>query len=119
MSVPGDVKYASLGKIKCPRHFLLKPGAIPFQVEPNPLMKDVPEWAYRKWPKLRKYQVKRDRYGNPVRNNASFYQPEISRSFAIEHIYDPKNPICTMQCKGRCKEGMGIILETSIKRLNG
>lgn len=104
-------------KIKCPRHFLLRPGADPYQRELIPNMRTVPDWAFKKWPYLRKYRIKRDRSGTPVMNRASYYQPEISAAFAIKHIYDPKNPICTRGCKGRCLEGKGNIPHKGERRL--
>lgn len=106
-------------KIKCPRHFLLRPGAYPFQREIIPEMAQVPDWAYKKWPTLRKERIKRDKRGVPIYDRKAYYQPEVTASFAIEHIYDPKNPICAYQCKKRCMEGKGRVIETGIKRLNG
>lgn len=106
-----------LRKIKCPRHFLLKPGCSPWKMGLNPLMKDVPEWAFRKWPTLRRYIPVKDKHGNKVRDNTSFYQPEISATFAVKHIYDPLNPICKLGCKGRCLEGVPNVGATIGRRI--
>lgn len=105
-------------KIKCPRHFLLRPGADPFEREVIPAMAKVPKWAYDKWPNLRREKIKRDRRGVPIYNRKSYYQPDISAAFAIEHIYDPKNPIC-VKCQKRCFEGKEKVNLLGIRRLNG
>lgn len=103
-------------KIRCPRHYLLRPGHDPFIREPEPLLKGVSKSACITFG-VKKERIKRDRYGNPMQNFRSFYQPEISAAFAIEHVYDPLNPICK-QCK-RCLEGLGVVNTRGIKRLNG
>lgn len=106
-------------KIKCPRHFLLRPGGNPWIMKQNPLVKDMPQWAFKKWPNLRRLVPVKDKRGNKVMNREAYYQPEISDAFAIEHVYDPKNPICKIQCKGRCLEGKGMVNARGIKRLSG
>lgn len=113
-------------KIKCPRHFLLRPGGDPFVRIPNPQLKNLPKSAFERnfsvgneFRKLRSWVYKRDKFGNKIRNDKAFYQPEISAAFAIEHIYDPGNPICKLHCKGRCLESQGLVNTRGIKRLNG
>jgi hypothetical protein len=106
-------------KIKCPRHFMLKPGADPFQLEIDPKMRHVPDWAYTKWPTLKKYRYKKDKHGNKIYNPKSYYQPNVTAGFAIEHVFDPLNPICRDQCRMRCAEGSGGINQKAIKRLVG
>jgi len=106
-------------KIKCPKHFILKPGYPPFEVVPNPLLKEVSEHAIREFG-LRRYITKRDRYGRPVQRRESYVQPEVTAAWAIEHCYDPNNWICVQQCKKRCfGEGLGKVNEMAIGRLNG
>jgi hypothetical protein len=105
-------------KIKCPRHFLLDPKQDPFERELCRDMKNVSE-SMAKHFGVSRYKIKRDKHGEPIRNNKAFVQPEISASFAIEHIWDPKNEICARWCRGRCKRGKETINELSIKRLHG
>jgi hypothetical protein len=102
-------------KIKCPKHFALKPGCAPFEMVPNPLLKRVSERAVREW-KLRTMVPKRDKYGNKTYDRKNYYQPFVSAAWAVEHCWDPLNPICKLQCKGLCLEGLAV-KERSIKRL--
>lgn len=104
-------------KIKCPRHFILKPGCPPFLMKPNPLLKHVSERAIKEF-KLRRFVVARDRHGMKIYDRRSYIQPEVSAKFALEHIWDPLNPICKLECKGLCKDGIGVFSEYSIKRLH-
>ena len=108
----------SFRKIKCPRHFMLKPGADPFIMEPHPLLTKVSDYAAKKYG-VKRMVAKRDARGNPIRNPKSYYQPEISSAFAIEHIYDPHNYDCKVKCRGRCLEGHGSVNLRAIKRLGG
>lgn len=105
-------------KIKCPRHFILKAGRNPFLMKPNPLLKHVSERAIKEF-KLRRWVVAKDRFGKKIYDRRNYYQPEVSAKFALEHIYDPLNWICKCECKGLCKEGIGVFSEYSIKRLHG
>lgn len=107
-------------KIKCPRHWIVKPGLPAYQMEIDPAIAKLPKWAqdHPDW-KLRKYRKKKDRWGRPIPEPKNYYQPEISAAFAIEHIYDPLNPICSQKCKGRCLEGKGKLNLNSIRRLRG
>jgi hypothetical protein len=107
-----------LRTIKCPRNYILKPGKQPFSIEPNPHFKnsrltesDCKRFGIKMW------RYKKDRYGNKIQDFRNFYQPEITAAYAIEHIYDPLNPICKMQCKGRCLRGIGKVNINSINRL--
>lgn len=105
-------------KIKCPRHFVLKKGCDPFLREMDPALRKVSDWVAKKY-KIQRYRIRRDRYGMPMRNPKSFYHPEISSAFAIEHVYDPLNPDCKIKCRGRCLEGHGFVNVRKIKRLSG
>lgn len=105
-------------KIKCPKHFILKAGKSPWKLVPNPLLKNVSEMAIKEF-KLRRLVPAVDRYGRKIRDDNNFYQPEVTAGFAIEHCWDPKNPICKYGCRGRCLEGQGVQLESGIKRLSG
>jgi len=86
-------------------------------MEIDPLMKNFSEETCKRFG-VSRWKKKRDRWGNPIRNDKDFYQPLISGAFAIEHIYDPLNPIC-VQCKNRCWKGKGTPTTIGIKRLNG
>jgi hypothetical protein len=92
-------------KIKCPRHYLLKPNADPYLRVLNPKLKNVSDWVVKKYG-IKKWMIKYDAYGNRKLNPASFYQPEVSASFVVHQVYDPKHPIC-QKCRGRCLEGIG------------
>lgn len=106
-------------KIKCPKHFILKAGCPPYELVPNPLLKNVSEQAIKEFG-LKRFIPKRDRWGYKVRERSSYFQPEVTAAWAIEHCYDPMNWICTQQCKKRCfGEGLGKINETGIGRLVG
>ena len=83
----------------------------------NPSLRLIPKWAFEKWPSLQKYISVMDRYGRYIRDNKSFYQPIISASFALHQVYDPKNAICKIECKGRCLEGLGKQDHVKNKRL--
>jgi len=115
---------ATFGKIKCPRNYVLKPGHQPFKVIPNPLAKNISQsninWLNKQHGfNLKRYTYARDRFGNKIQDFRSYYQPSVSKAYVIEHIYDPKNPICTLQCKGRCLRGLGTVATKTIGRLNG
>ena len=105
-------------KVKCPRHFMLKPGRTGFIMELDPLMKNFDVETCKRF-KVSKYKKKRDKRGQYMRNDKDYYQPEMSDAFFIEHVYDPMNHICKMQCRGRCLEGKGNVNTHIIKRLNG
>lgn len=103
-------------KIKCPRHFIVKPGLSPWKRIPNPKLKDLPEWAFKKWPSLRRTIIERDRWGRPIREDRNFYQPYISAAFAVSQIYDPMNPIC-QRCNVKCTEGINNKIATIGRRI--
>jgi hypothetical protein len=106
-------------KIKCPKHYVLKPGYPPFEMVPNPMLKNVSERAIQEFG-LRTWIPKRDRWGRKVQKRSSYYQPEVTAAWAIEHCYDPQNWICIQQCKKRCfGEGLGGVNERAIGRLSG
>lgn len=105
-------------KIRCPRHFLLKQGRTGFVMELDQLLKNFTEETCKRF-KVSKWKKKRDRFGQFIRNDKDYFQPEISDTFAIEHVYDPLHRICKMQCRGRCLEGKGNISVHLIKRLIG
>ncbi len=66
---------------------------------------------------LKKWIYARDSQGNKIQNFDSFYQPDVSKPYILEHVYDPENPICKYQCRGRCVQGIGNINIRTIKRL--
>ena len=113
-------------KIQCPRHYLIDPREDIFLREPVPLLKSVSDSVCTRY-KINRMRIKRDAWGNKLvdwkkmyelRAKGKVLQPEITASFAIEHIFDPLHPICK-QCQFKCKRGKGIINERSIKRLAG
>jgi hypothetical protein len=106
-----------LRKIRCPRHFIVNPKEDPFIRELVPELKRVSESAVKSFG-VKKYRIKKDRYGVPMRNWKAFHQPEISAAFAIHQIWDPQNIDC-QKCRGRCMEGKDKVNEMSIKRLHG
>ena len=103
-------------KIKCPKQYQLKPGHCPYVQVPNPLLKNVSERAIVEHG-LHRTIAKRDQFGEKVVDWSSFHQPEVTAAWAVEHCWDPLNPICKVQCKGRCLRGLQVT-ERSIKRLN-
>lgn len=113
-----------LRKIRCPRHFMLKYGVDPrtgmayrpFKMQINPTLRNLPEWAFVKWPTIMRY-VPIKRRGQKIRDDSSFYQPLMSAAFFVHQVYDPKNFICKMKCRGRCMEGLGKQDHTKNKRL--
>lgn len=116
-------------KIECPRHFLISPAIDVYKREVVPELKNVSDSLVRSG-RARKTRIVRDAFGNPVLDWKKIYdhkrkcdgkvlQPLVTSKFAIEHIYDPKNPICILQCKKRCFRGVGNVNERGIKRLNG
>lgn len=108
---------AIIRKIKCPKQYQLKRGCCPYIQVPNPLLKNVSENAIVEHG-LHRTIAKRDVYGNKVIDWNSFHQPVVTAAWAVEHCWDPLNPICKLQCKGRCLEGLKVH-EQSIKRLHG
>jgi len=113
---------AVFGKVKCPGHYQLKPGYTGFKMIPNPRTKHMTEYEVQAMNdrynmKLKMWIFARDKQGNKVQDFNHYYQPEVSKAWAVEHIYDPLNPIC-VKCRGRCfPEGVGSVNAMSIKRL--
>jgi hypothetical protein len=113
-------------KIKCPANYYLPPNVDVYVREEVPELKNVSAYAVKKYG-VQKLRRKKDRWGRPILDWKKIYdlekkglafQPVISASFAIEHIYDPMSQICVL-CKGRCLEGKGGVATQTIKRLNG
>lgn len=94
-------------KMRCPRHYLLKPGGTAFVQERIPELRNIkeadaialakanPQWRLRLW------RNKIGKNGRPILNEKDYYQPEISAAFASETIYEAHSPIC-QQCR-RCR----------------
>lgn len=86
-------------KVKCPQHFLLRPGAEPFVMELNPAFVRVdPVDAKRIGLKL--LRRKKDINGQWIMNRASYYQPELSAAYIHEKVYNSNSLIC-QNCR-RC-----------------
>lgn len=112
-------------KIRCPGHYLIPPTVDIYKREPVYELKNVSKGVIQHY-KIKTWRRKRDKFGRPIIDFKKLYelqrkgivlQPEISASFAIEHIYDPKGLLCRL-CDKRCLEGKGRINEFSIKRLH-
>lgn len=89
-------------KIRCPRHYILKPGGSPFVLERNPLFKNISE-ADAKRAGVTVWRNKKDAWGRPITNFDNYIQPEISASLVREKIYSPDNPICAKCHRCLCK----------------
>ncbi len=114
---------ALFGTIRCPRNYILKPGCNPFKIIPNPRFKhtsqkDIDYLNDKYNTKIKKWIYSRDKHGNKIQDFNSYYQPSVSKAYVVEHIYDPMDQICRMQCRGSCLRGLGSINTHTIKRLN-
>lgn len=85
--------------IKCPRHYILKPGGIPFVMERSPRLKNI-SVANAKALGIKLWRRKRDANGNWIQNFKDYHQPDISAAEARLRIYNKMNPICN-KCR-RC-----------------
>lgn len=90
---------AYIRKIKCPRHFLVKPGKNPFLMERIPSLKNIKESDAKRL-KLNLWRPKKDKNGQKIYDRNNYYQPEVSAAEVRVRVYDKTSPIC-MQCK-RC-----------------
>ena len=114
-------------KIRCPRHFMLKRGKdprtgmafAPFKMMINPELINLPKWAFEKWPSLLKYVPYKNPAGRTERDQHSFCQPDMSATYFVHHVYDPKNPICQIGCKRKCMDGLGTQNHKLNPRLSG
>lgn len=86
-------------KIKCPRHYLCKPGGQPFVMERIPSLKNI-KVSDAKIFKLNLWRKKRDSKGNYIQNFKDYIQPEVSAAEMRMRLFDPQHPDC-MKCK-RC-----------------
>lgn len=91
-------------KLKCPRHHLVIPGKLAWQIEENPFTKDtqMSDTDCKRFG-IRKWKYKRDANFNKIPDFRNHYQPEVSAAYVLEHVFDKENPICA-SCK-RCLEG--------------
>lgn len=107
-----------MSKVRCPNYFILKPGKSGFVEEVNRLAKNFSEDTCKEFG-LKRTKFKKDANGNKIPKWDDYYQPVVSAAYAIEHIWDPNNWVCTHQCRGRCMEGKGTVLQNSVDRLRG
>lgn len=112
------------GTIRCPKNYVLKEGHQPFKIVPNKLAKSMTQAQLddlnkRFGTNIKRYTYAKDKYGNKIQDFNNYYQPLVSKAYLIEHVYDPLNPICARQCRGRCLKGIGNPNISAIKRLNG
>lgn len=84
-------------KIKCPRHYVLKPGGIPFIMERIPSLKNIKP-ADAKIFKLNLWRKKKDSKGQYIQNFKDYIQPEILATEARLRIFQPHSHICS-KCK--------------------
>lgn len=115
--------------ITCPGHWLVPPNVDVYLREPVSLLKNCSNFVEFKGARIRikKTRIVKDKFGNKVIDWKKLYElrrkgivlhPQVSAAWAIEHVYDPISFLCK-GCDKRCKEGLGKIMESSIKRLNG
>jgi hypothetical protein len=93
----------AVSKIKCARHYVLKPGGQPYVLEPNPMFANIAKFLGKsglKEFKINAYRRKKDKNGQWVQNFADYWQPPITPFMAREKWYSPWHPIC-QKCK-RC-----------------
>jgi hypothetical protein len=87
-------------KIKCQRHYALKPGGTPFVMERDP------RWVGKVSEKSAReigfstMRSKKNKYGQWIQNFQDYWQPDINPNLAREQWFDIRNPIC-QGCK-RC-----------------
>jgi len=99
-AIGATVRY--IRSIKCPRHYILKPGGVPFLMERNPKLKNI-SVANAKSLGIILWRRKRDKFGRWIQNFKDYHQPDISAAEARLRIYDKNNPICA-GCR-RCVSG--------------
>lgn len=80
-------------KIKCPRHYILKPGGVPFMMERNPKLKNI-SVSNAKSLGIQLWRRKRDRNGQWIQNFKDYLQPDISAAECRLRVYQATNPIC-------------------------
>lgn len=82
-------------KIKCPRHYILKRGGIPFVMERKPSLKNISE-ANAKSLGINLWRRKKDpKTGQYIQNFADYHQPVISAAECRLRIYEATNYICS------------------------
>lgn len=86
-------------KIKCPRHYLLKPGGRPFVMQRKPSLKNIKEADLRRLG-IDPWMPVKDRFGRKIQNFKDYIQPFISAAEAKLRIYKEDNHICN-SCR-RC-----------------
>ncbi len=86
-------------KIKCPRHYVLKPGGIPFIMERIPSLKNIKP-SDAKIFGLNLWRKKKDKNGQYIQNFKDYVQPEVSPTEMRMRVWEPSHEIC-MGCK-RC-----------------
>lgn len=97
---------AYIRKIKCPRHYILKPGGVPYEMERIPSLKNIKEAdaiALAKHTGIKRVKLwrpKKDRFGRLIQNFKDYYQPLVSPAEMKMKIFNPFDQICN-QCK-RC-----------------
>jgi hypothetical protein len=80
-------------KIRCPRHYMLRPGGTPFVMERIPSLKNIKEGDARRLG-ITLWRPKKDRFGEKIQNFKDYLQPEVSASEIRERIYSSTHPIC-------------------------
>lgn len=86
-------------KIKCPRHYILKPKGVPYVMERIPSLRNISE-ADAKVFKVKLWRPKKDRFGNKIQNFKDYYQPWVSAAEMKMRLFTPLHPDC-QKCK-RC-----------------
>ena len=93
-------------KIRCPRHYLLKPTGVPYVMERIPSLRNIKEKDAIALAKntgmlrVKLWRPKKDKFGNKIQNFKDYYQPEVSPAEMRMRVFDPLSTIC-QKCK-RC-----------------
>ena len=125
---PCSIAY-NMSKIQCPRHYLISPTFDVYVRDPVSWARNVSKYLIESG-RATNTRVRRDKFGEKIidwrkvreeekKGTGKVIQPWETKSFFIEHVWDPKNPMCVLGCKQKCRKGKGHIAELSIKRLNG
>ena len=118
--------------IRCPGHYLISPKADIYKTEPVPYANELSNQVEVRGRviKLRKKRYVKDAFGRKVidwkrvhelfrKNDGSVIWPQISAAEAIERVYDPEGALCRGCLSKPCREGQGMVVTTTIRRLRG
>lgn len=116
-------------KIQCPGQWMIPPTVDVYLYEQVPELKEcsnIVEFGGKPM-RIKKNRIRKDCFGNKMMDWKKLYdlrrkgivmQPFVTCSWAIENVFDPLSHLCR-SCDKRCKRGMGLVREYTIKRLRG